>query len=426
MEYIILLASALAVIVLLYRDRSYMASLLIAAIVANVVLFEAAGQNVTSQRLVALVCIMVAAVLVVSDKARLGVISPAHKYFNFSFFVILLLDIANSITTGGVGTTATVNLILNLILYNLIVLSLRDFNLPKLGTQLQLQAVLIIPIIGYYLFGYVTGGVLGRVGMQFHTGYRLRADEVQNIINIWAASIALVIPLAILGNKIADRKLLKTFALVGVSVALVGVVLTFSRAAMISIAFFFLVWLGLVVMVKRQVMAAMNIGILVLLLGAIVLSLGDYLPVMKFFEERFVSVAEGEDESTMVRLSAIRLAIGDFLDHPLIGNGSSFESPWYVATENTFLDLLVRYGLVGTLPFLVFIFQLLKEVILSTKSRLDDVGLILAAVLFAYLFMLATNDFLLFSMGTILLAVINVISAGGERQGVIQSERVHR
>lgn len=234
----------------------------------------------------------------------------------------------------------------------------------------------------------------------YHNSIRLRSADARNIVNSWAASV--VIALAFFADlhwEHAARRL--RFALLLALSALVGLVtlMTASRAALAL----FLIYLA--ILGAREIRSRGRLGTL----GALTLWGGAVAAALTILQDsamllRLSELASGEDTSAVKRLAAFssvgeRLHLGFFLGH-----GTSLTESAGVASENTFLSIVYRYGAAGLLVYALLWLALLRAALSSRRSR---AMLMSTTVVFMSLL---TNDLLFFPIA--LFVLVEVLHRG--------------
>lgn len=191
-------------------------------------------------------------------------------------------------------------------------------------------------------------------------------------------------------------------------VAIINVLLSASRGAVLALALAFLVmWIFLEIRRKWSILAGLALTVILITLATVLIMPEMSTERLYSFEGRGLQTAE-------MRLSHIPVALNMFFDHPLIGTGPDgfvinynryarrFTSNAYQAitmkTHNTFLQILAEYGLIGMILLAALYMLTMKRLwtVVCTPSDqgMKHLALALLGALVAYLFFLFTSNVL--------------------------------
>jgi hypothetical protein len=170
-------------------------------------------------------------------------------------------------------------------------------------------------------------------------------------------------------------------------VSLVTLFLTISRTAMVGILVFFTVYISWLPRETRDIVLR---GSSVFMLLAIIL-----LCIFSgSFSERILN-----PESVFERMQFISRGVDAFTAGPLLGSGpaSLVDETTGIATAHLmYLSILAKFGLVGAIPYFVFIFYPLWSVITRRELFLREYRFLVIGLYFPLFFMYFLYDFLYF------------------------------
>lgn len=204
-----------------------------------------------------------------------------------------------------------------------------------------------------------------RSGINEYSG-RMGGTYALGNANYLGLLLATLLPLSIWGFRYEPDRKLRVIHLFGIVSVMAGIFLTQSRGALVSVA--------LVILIMAWVR---EINPKLFTAGVIVCILALPFASGKVFE-RFATVWEvvekggknlsGDAQNVMNRINYIRAGIPMFAAHPIVGvgiNNYGWMYPTYVpidaplrerrAPHNTYLQVVTETGLVGTIPFFLFI-----------------------------------------------------------------------
>ena len=144
-----------------------------------------------------------------------------------------------------------------------------------------------------------------------------------------------------------------------------------------------------------------------------------FLPFSNVIFERISRVVELKDGSTLDRLFRVYTSFIVFLDHPLFGVGPGGYAFYYprmggmdptlmAAPLNVWLHFLTDVGIVGFIPFIVFLGMILRSAFKASKQE-PLIGVYLWSII-AYLILLTTLDFWFLEMLWFEIAVLLCIT----------------
>ena len=415
---------ALAALVALwgYRDLRVLYASLVSALIVNVRLpVDLLGLPVTTQRLVALVSIGVCTLLFVQGRIRFLRPSPGQLWFTVAYVTVIFFDGLHYLS-APVGATRSnlANGFLNLLLFHLILViltnladedrrSLFDVWLPTIAMMV------IIVFVALWVRDMLTLPAIDPWEMR--QGYRLRNVGERNIVNIWAASLVLVVALVARPFFALDRAGRFLLSMIALGALSFGIVLTFSRAALFALFAFFATGLALALLdwvprlwLRGRVSWLQSVSLVLGLVGGITVLVyavhGLGLPIGRWTFDRVEAVVTGRDASLAERLDRLDSS-WQLLDRlPLLGFGPGAPGMERLP-ENTFMLITLHYGPIAVVCFLVMLGVVSWEVARWWWPRRGEGSAgVLPAALVAYVLLLMSNDFLFFSMGTLTLATI--------------------
>jgi len=414
-----------------YRDLRVIFVAQICAVLANLLVpFAPFGVAITSQRVVALVAVAVCGGLFLQQ--RLGAPRPTLGQAAFmvtlgGVAVIHALHMLASPRT--VPVSGLLSAILNVALFGLV--SILIHGIPRERRQELFErwlpwAVSVVMVIAIAVWAY---GMLSRPDLdlsRLHQGYRLRNVEGRSIVNVWGASLVLAVPFVWQSLFVQARSVRKLVALSAVATLTVAIILTYSRAALFGLVVLLAVAAGLA---SAGVLGGARGGadrshhpFLRSILGAVagVVGLGLVmrlagLPIFEWVVDRVQPVLAGTDPSLLKRIDRFDTAKQLLGGLPLFGYGPGSQAVRHLP-ENTLIFSTLYYGplaLAGVVAMLVLIGRELMK--WWWPRRFQPYAATWPAAYAAYVFLLMTNDFLFFSMGTILLGSMTALLAEDAR-----------
>ncbi|NND59648.1 MAG: hypothetical protein HKN49_05210, partial [Gammaproteobacteria bacterium] len=244
----------------------------------------------------------------------------------------------------------------------------------------------------------------------FYDSMRLRSTDTRNIINTWAAAVVIAFTfVSDLAWRDARRRQRQAIVIMLALLAAVIVLLSASRAALA------LYLAALLFVSARETLHGGISG----RLGVIVLWIALAIVTMTLLQDsammmRLTVLAGGDDGSAMQRLSAY-VAVDSTLQQAFwLGHGQSLAEQAGSASENTFLAVVHRYGLIGLLIYSGFWLWLCRIGIQHFRELQFTASI---AVTFLSLF---TNDLLFFPLAIFVFAEVLRIDkqSGTDRVGV--------
>jgi O-antigen ligase len=251
--------------------------------------------------------------------------------------------------------------------------------------RLARQSVAVAVIVGVLLnvYDFANPGQLIPIDMEFANPGRAAGLY----LNANRSGLALLLGLIISLNVIPRRW--QTPCLVAAST---GIMLTFSRAAVLGLVvalgcFAFLRWLS-----WRQICIAGSTGLAgVALIGFVVLQQFDSEWVLRVNAENiaqridyFAGPFSSRDASANERMLVAWTGLKYFSDSPLIGHGVGFTHVWRfgTSTHNMYLALAVEYGFLGLLVFPLLIVAMISRAGVSARPWVITAGGVIAVVAF--------------------------------------------
>lgn len=401
-------------------------TLLVGGILANLMLpFRLLGVAVTSQRLIAAGIIGFCLFLFLDDRIRWLPLTVSQKTFVVAHLVLLgATSLRLLLVADETSPASMLSVLFNLVLFLLVILLLRNVDQRNLESLLRVWLpVTVILVVGSFLLWWL-GDMLARPVnelSEFRQGYRLRSGVARNIVNPWAASVVLALPLVwrpLLGG--AAGTVWKLVSATAVGAVCLAVALTFSRAALIALllilivgfgGFLLEVWRGRRSSSRQALRTVASLAIVAVLVMVLVGGLeAAGLPVSKWVTGRVSPVLEGSDPSVIIRVGILERSWDLARDAPLLGyTAQDLEGERY--PENTFLLAMLRHGAFGFVAYVAMLAAVGFELLVKWLRRGDGIDTAWLAWFGGYLLLLGTNDFLYFSMGTVTLATLTCVSS---------------
>ena len=196
----------------------------------------------------------------------------------------------------------------------------------------------VISVNGRYVMSGIKRGY-GLVGMATQIGFQL------------CFIVSLLVAVAV------DRSNKKVVFYMSLSLLILGLVLTFSRAAILGTCVSIAIILFLL---ERKKLLILYVG------GGFVLGIV-YIVYLNLLPDNYSFFLQGEDSSAKARVHFVKIGINMFLDKPLWGwgyggfteNVVKYGSSHRIEAHNTFIQVLVEYGIVG---FSAFMFLIIKSI----------------------------------------------------------------
>jgi len=245
---------------------------------------------------------------------------------------------------------------------------IKYFSIP-----VSIVLTLCIPLIlSSYFFqidtiGYQTGDKIGN-------SLRLGAESAYNV-NVWASSVALVqITLNYCFLKAGKINSWFNLSLIVISNVGLSLLILFSLSRGASILMF---WGLIAFLPVRRRYQVLTLFVSLIFLEFIPYNLNK--PSLVF--DRLSLLGTEADISFLGRLNAYRLTWEAASDQPFLGVGPSFPDQFDWATENTFLFLTMRYGILGLGGFIIFMFT----TFFAGKKSVENSLLLGAPLLYCFL-----------------------------------------
>lgn len=171
----------------------------------------------------------------------------------------------------------------------------------------------------------------------------------------------------------------RVWTLVGVLSSLMvaySVLLTLSRGGILTLLF--CVVLVLVFFSKRNKRRSLTI-VLIGLVFLGILVMGGFLDLKPVYERFFGKHVQGDVSSlTAGRTDWVASALNSIAERPFLGfGGSTYASRWVnyqnagisAVMHNTYLEVLIRYGIIGLLVFLAILIRVFKDMLVVFEQR---------------------------------------------------------
>lgn len=411
-------------------------ALLVSGLIANLLLpIRLFGIAITSQRLIAVLVLAMCGYLFVCGRIRWVPPTLGQKAFVSAYLVFLSTAGVRVLLAREWPPPATMlSGFFNLVLFLLVVVLLNNVNEVDLKSLFKVWLPLAVTLVTVTALLWWLGEMLSLEQLnlaRFSQGYRMRIGDSRNIVNPWGASLVLVVPLVwrpLLGVSAMAWKALSGLA---VGATCVAIVLTFSRGALLGLMVVMMVGFGAPLLglggdrrpLRRRAIRSVVCLVVVVLLMISVVSLLEAaeLPVWTWVVERVSPVLEGTDGSVTNRLKILERAWDVAVDAPLVGYTAE-ELAKERHPDNTFLFVIHQHGVLGFIALVGMLIWMGWGLIckwVRSEGAVDSGWLALFA---GYLFLLATNDFLYFSMGSLALATLTTVAGPrGPGQGASAS-----
>jgi probable O-glycosylation ligase (exosortase A-associated) len=297
---------------------------------------------------------------------RLIVRSP----INWAMLGLLGVMIASTVTAvwKGQAIDTSIEFTKTLIFYFLIV-NILDTQ-PRLKGFLWMYLLCIGFMAVSSLYLYFTGDPYIRMGIQRATGISKTFEDP----NAVAMNLALAFPFLFIFTR-EEGFWLKTLRVVLIILSVTTVILTGSRAGMITSIIFALIFS----LRSNKKIPALAISIVLLFLA--------WTLMPHQYQERFMTVfkpelSESAAASAQGRIVGLKMGVKMFLDHPFMGVGAgNFPTAWallysgegprvWMQPHNMIGQLLGELGFLGLIAFLFFLFVTFRE-IFRTRRNLD-------------------------------------------------------
>lgn len=347
-------------------------------------------------------------------------VSPYLVSYNYAIFGLIAILLFHSLV-GDINMSTVVPYILNLILFNLIYFSLSITSYCRLRSLFfDVLPIGLILVAAYFLINYQQIAVQYEIQQveALRTGFRARANEGRNLLNVWAATLALFIPIVLLSwLDLGSSRLHKALGTLAALALFVVVLTTYSRAAVgvlaLTAAFGFFLYgfrRALFHMLGRHSWKSRLLILSVALLIIYVMTKGDFnLPLLSgisnLWELRLEQVTSG-DESIASRLAVYHDVFDAWAAAPVFGHGSAQVAGVWRPTENTFLDIVITSGAVGIALYLFSLFNILKAVRIAWRNGQAQTRFFVPTLFCLLVLLFLTNDFAAFSPGTVIMAMI--------------------
>lgn len=399
-------------------------ALLVSGLIANLLLpIRLFGVAVTSQRLVAALVLAICGYLFVGDRLRWVPLTRGQKAFVSTYMVFLSTAGIRLLLAPEWPPPATMlSGFFNLVLFLLVVVLLNNVDHVDLESLFKGWLPLAVILVTVTALLWWLGEMLSLEQLnleKFSQAYRMRIGDPRNIVNPWAASLVLVVPLVWRPLLGASGMAWKALSGLAVGATCVAVVLTFSRGALFGLMLVLLVGSGAPLLGfggnrgplwRRAARSVVCLIIVVLVMISLVSGLeAAGLPVWTWMVDRVSPVLEGTDLSVTNRLKILDRAWDIAVDAPLLGYTAE-DLAQVRHPDNTFLFVVHQHGVLGLVALVGMLIWVGWELISSWARSEGAVDSGWFALFAGYLFLLATNDFLYFSMGSLALATLTTVA----------------
>lgn len=396
------------------------------------------GQPLNTQR-IAILALALGVALRLSCDGQVPRVGACQLMFTLGMVFLGIMSIGHGVVNVGGPADDFLPIVFNIFLLNLLVVA--TDRVPD--DRLRQLLVTYVPIgvalsVAYFLIVY--GRHVAEPGVaevSSFTSVRLRGDEARNLLNAWAATLVLFLPLVM--RSLLDRGVSGWQKFIAASAAfglVASLLTTFSRGPLLALLCASVFGCVLFAMdhphwrVGRLGRRIGAIAMAVVLLAAIVSQARESVVGSLLVDAwRFRAESSlGGDTSFSLRLEAIQQAMRVWAKAPWLGHGSVDTVGMATGTENTFLAVLVRYGVLGLIAYMTALWAIV--VVVWRRWRMGDraTRFVMPAWLTMYFILLLTNELYGFSAGTLVLAMVianrngrvfgdapNVVSERGSR-----------
>lgn len=219
-------------------------------------------------------------------------------------------------------------------------------------------------------------GQLGKIAMINF----LNVEIDENYVSALISMATLFLFNNILNNKTKEKTYIKILKYIILGVNLLAIALSGSRAALIGtilcIGLSYILAFGKSLTIKKIIKLLL---ILVIIIG-IGVKILDYIPTWTF--DRYFN-SNYADNSNNKRVLMWKNGINGFLNSPIYGYSirifdqipefstvNGFEIPERVPAHQTYIDLLLYAGILGFIPFMLFVYIIFKNNVIQNEKRL--------------------------------------------------------
>lgn len=422
LETLLVIAGTVLLTTAGFRDLRVLFAAQVAALVANVLLpFSVFGLALTSQRLVALVAILVCGVLFLTGRLNLPWPTASQGAFLLTYGLIVVIHAWHILSSAVVRPLqGLLSAILNAVLFYLVLAILHNIgDVERRKLFFRWLPWIVFAVLAPFIASWCHE-ILSRPALNmdhFSQEYRLRNTGARNIVNVWAAALVLTVPLVWLPLFRRQRLTHTLASIMAVAIASVAIGLTFSRAALFGLLALLgtgllLTGVGLIAARRERTNPGWS-GIAAPAAGSLFVTLVTWmilewwnLPVASWFVERVRPLFSGTDRSLQLRLEQLRFGLEKLRDLPLLGYGPE-SAAVHNLPENTLLLVSLYYGPLALLCLVGMLLLIGRRVTVWWwhRRRMPE-AVSWPSAYVAFVVLLLTNDFLFFSMGSLLLATI--------------------
>jgi probable O-glycosylation ligase (exosortase A-associated) len=295
---------------------------------------------------------------------RLLVKSP----LNWAMLGLLLVMIASTATAvwKGQAIDTSIDFAKTLIFYFLIV-NLIDSK-PRLKGFLWLYLLCIGFMAVSSLYLYFSGDPYIRMGIQRATGISKTFEDP----NAVAMNLGLAIPFLFVFVR-EEGPWLKALRAFLILVSVTTVILTGSRAGMITLILFALIFS----LRSNRKIPALAVSVVLMLLA--------WTLMPQQYQERFLTIfnpqlSESAAASAQGRIVGLKMGLTMFLDHPFMGVGAgNFPTAWallysgegprvWMQPHNMLGQLIAELGFIGLVAFVSFLYIFLRQLLVFRRN----------------------------------------------------------
>lgn len=312
--------------------------------------------NLNFQRISAFFLILFTLFLV-PKKKNYFYFSSIQKIFNFMLIGFIFLDTFNFLISDSfyeLDDAFYISSFLNLILFNFIVIFNRYVMIKNLyylitPTFIFISLIFVIFTANLDFTKYSTH--------EFHQSLRIGYDGYINNINYWSSSLSFILLISfycMINSYSYFRYSIVLFSLI-LFLVVSCVLLSFSRSGILSFAIVFVLLIAL----QRKQLNSYKMLILIcfsFFVLYIILYNSIFIDIIEIMNKRVIALSEG-DESAIQRIKVYSIVFNllgsSNLRELILGHGVGLSQLYSFSSENALIGILVKFGLLGFLFFLV-------------------------------------------------------------------------
>lgn len=387
----------LAMVLLTLNDKRFILPYLLTAPLVETILVAIAGVTITKLLVIYLVIYFVFYLLMSNQ-----IIFMNYKSFSLIlYFIVVIYGMINSIyitknpLVYGNSTSVFIEtmykhlpmIIFAFLIYQFFINQKQKFIFDSLYISIYTISFYLIIVVIYFL-------TIGNESLGF--GLTTRLTFLGNDPNNFSGMISSlsVFPLYLLFYNKKSRFWLGFFSFIISSYAILR---TLSRGGMLTLLFTFSIFL--LISFKDNFKKSSIISIFVLIFILIIINMGfvDINPVLERFTGQKI---ENVSDLTTHRSDLWLIALKEIISKPILGFGGASSTPLWLTGKhigsnkvfhNLYLEILLRYGIIGFSSFLIILFIIIKDFLNLKRyiSKVSNLNLLLlpfislASLLFA-------------------------------------------